>query len=95
MMVRSAMLVREVLTCRINSLKMQVVASTITAMPRLTKAATFVAAGTVAILLSGPPALAADLILGEEVFNNNCGEKGEPVYSQLPRIGAKPVHATL
>ncbi|KAL4856707.1 DNA primase small subunit [Chlorella vulgaris] len=52
--------------------KPQVVASTITAMPRLTKAATFVAAGTVAILLSGPPALAADLVLGEEVFNNNC-----------------------
>ncbi|KAI3432457.1 hypothetical protein D9Q98_004007 [Chlorella vulgaris] len=55
--------------------KPQVVASTITAMPRLTKAATFVAAGTVAILLSGPPALAADLILGEEVFNNNCGSR--------------------
>lgn len=42
-------------------------------LPRLK--AGVIAAGAAALLVTGPAALAADLVVGEEVFNNNCGEK--------------------
>ena len=43
-------------------------------LPRLK--AGVIAVGAAALLATGPAAFAADLVVGEEVFNNNCGEKG-------------------
>ena len=42
-------------------------------LPRLK--AGVVAVGAAALLATGPAAFAADLVVGEEVFNNNCGEQ--------------------
>ena len=49
-------------------------------LPRLK--ASVIAVGTATLLATGQAALAADLVVGEQVFNNNCGEKGTKEASQ-------------
>lgn len=57
------------------------------ALPPLRLKTAALAAST-ALLLGAGPALAADLVLGEEVFNNNCGERG-----RNGNVGRPPVCA--